>query len=169
MSRSLARRLRKESWTFSVNNEFARVIRHCATNRGEHGTWITEEMISAYETLHALGYAHSLEAWHEGELAGGIYGLRLGNLFFGESMYSARTDGSKIALSALVHVSKSENIKMIDCQLDSPHLHSLGMREISRTEFLGLLATGSEPAATMPDWQLGPQTATVLEQLRAEP
>jgi leucyl/phenylalanyl-tRNA--protein transferase len=168
MSRSLARRLRREDWTFSLNQEFSNVIKHCAVNRGEHGTWITSDMISAYENLHALGYAHSLEVWRDGELAGGVYGLRMGNMFFGESMFSVQTDASKIALSALTHVSLSEGISLIDCQLESPHLASLGMRELPRSEFLNLLAAGREPVTAMPDWKIPPKSATVLTELRSE-
>ncbi len=136
MSRSLARELKRGGWQISVNTCFEAVINGCASNRGRFGTWITPEMTAAYVRLHELGYAHSVESWHNGELAGGIYGIRLGNKFFGESMYTRITNGSKVAISGLIAACRDENIDMLDCQMSSEHLETLGMQEISRTEFL---------------------------------
>ena len=166
MSRSLSRRLRNESWEYSLNQDFANVIKNCANNRGEHGTWITNDMISAYQKMHELGYAHSVEAWCDGELAGGIYGLRIGNIFCGESMFSLHADGSKVALSALVHVCKEEQIELIDCQLESTHLESLGMIEIPRSHFLNLLRGDSAKPAQLLNWEFSRLPATELTYLR---
>ena len=139
MSRSLARFVRHQDWEYSLNQAFSSVIHSCAINRGEHGTWITPGMQVAYETMHDLGYAHSVESWYQGQLAGGIYGLRLGNIFFGESMYSGITGGSKVALSGLVNICLDAGIKLLDCQMASEHLKTLGMVEISRNKFLAQL------------------------------
>jgi leucyl/phenylalanyl-tRNA--protein transferase len=145
MSRSLSRRLRNESWEYSLNQDFA---------------------ISAYQRMHELGYAHSVEAWCDGELAGGIYGLRIGNIFCGESMFSLHADGSKVALSALVHVCKEEQIELIDCQLESTHLESLGMIEIPRSHFLDLLRGDSAKPAQLLNWEFSRLPATGLTYLR---
>ena len=166
MSRSLARQLRKEDWEYSLNENFATVIHACAENRDEHGTWITPDMLHAYQTLHEAGYAHSIETWRNGELAGGIYGLRLGNVFFGESMFSTLTDGSKVAISALVQLCKNERISMLDCQLESSHLATLGMVGISRDKFLSLLPDATANAQPLPNWQLVRQSAAPLSSLR---
>ncbi len=167
MSRSLARNLRRKNWSYSLNQAFTAVIHGCASGRGEHGTWITTDMMSAYESLHKLGYAHSVETWLDGKLVGGIYGLRLGQAFFGESMFSIAPDASKIAISALVQLCRDEHLSMIDCQLESPHLKSLGMRAIAREEFLSLLGNSIEPAKDLPDWQFKPRPASPLAQLRS--
>ncbi|MEC9375788.1 MAG: leucyl/phenylalanyl-tRNA--protein transferase [Pseudomonadota bacterium] len=166
MSRSLAKRLRNESWSFSLNKDFSNVICQCAKNRRDEGTWITSEMISAYQKLHHLGYAHSFEAWKNGVLAGGIYGIRLGGVFFGESMFSAAKDGSKVALSALVYSSKKNGIKMIDCQIESDHLQSLGMRALDRADFLAKLKKYVTHKKVMPNWHFSTQSAILLTQLR---
>lgn len=139
ISRSLARTLKRCGWQRTINKDFTAVINACATERGKFGTWITPAMISAYRELHRLGYAHSVEIWQGEELAGGIYGIRLGNKFFGESMFTRITDGSKVALSALAELCLQEGIDLIDCQVSSPHLETLGMREIPRSRFLPLL------------------------------
>ena len=132
--------LRGGGWEFSLNQDFARVIRACAADRGDYGTWITAEMQAAYVRLHQLGYAHSVACWFEGRFAGGIYGVRLGDKFFGESMVTTVTGGSKVAITALVHLCALEGIDLLDCQVSSPHLGTLGMKEISRAEFLDRLA-----------------------------
>jgi leucyl/phenylalanyl-tRNA--protein transferase len=155
LSRSLTRALRQGGWEYSVNHCFNEVIHGCANNRGADGTWITADMIAAYTRLHELGYAHSIESWYQGALAGGIYGIRLGKLFFGESMYSSVTNGSKVALSALVGLCPQVGIELIDCQVSSPHLVTLGMQEMSRQNFLQRLANNpkalTEFALATPD------------------
>jgi len=141
ISRSLAKVLRNRAYEVRFDSAFADTMAGCAAPRkGETGTWITGEMHEAYERLHRLGYAHSVETWIEGELAGGLYGVALGRVFFGESMFSRARDASKIALAALVALLKSAGFRLIDCQMRTPHLESLGAREISRRQFSRQLA-----------------------------
>ena len=139
-SRSLAKTIRNGGFEVVIDRNFAGVIDACAAPR-QHtpGTWITSEMRNAYLRLHRLGHAHSFETWRAGELAGGLYGVRLGGVFFGESMFSRERDASKVALAHLVAVCLSNNIAVIDCQLPSPHLASLGSRTIPRLQFQALL------------------------------
>jgi leucyl/phenylalanyl-tRNA---protein transferase len=140
VSRSLAKAVRNRPHEIRIDHGFAAVIAACAAPReGASGTWITDRMRVAYERLHRLGVAHSVETWIDGELAGGLYGVALGRVFFGESMFSRARDASKMALVALVERCRSEGIEMIDCQMHTPHLESLGAREIPRREFSGLL------------------------------
>jgi leucyl/phenylalanyl-tRNA---protein transferase len=140
VTRSLAKAMRNRPHEIRIDHAFGAVIAACAAPReGASGTWITERMREAYERLHRLGVAHSVETWIDGELAGGLYGVALGRVFFGESMFTRARDASKMALVALVERCKSEGIEMIDCQMHTPHLESLGAREIPRREFAGLL------------------------------
>jgi leucyl/phenylalanyl-tRNA--protein transferase len=166
VSRSLARTLRSGDWEFSLNQSFDKVIAGCAENRGEYGTWITAEMVEAYRAMHELGYAHSLESWFHGELAGGIYGIRLGNIFFGESMYSSVTGGSKVAISGLIQLCLDTGISLLDCQLASAHLATLGMEEITRNDFLAILETEIAGASACPNWVLPRSPAAPLADLR---
>ena len=139
-SRSLARTLRNGGFETSLDRDFTAVIDGCAAPRAASpGTWITSDMRAAYLTLHRLGCAHSLEVWQEGKLAGGLYGVRLGGVFFGESMFSAVRDASKVALARLTAVCLRNSIAVIDCQLYSRHLGSLGARTIPRAQFQRLL------------------------------
>ncbi|MGC1729411.1 MAG: leucyl/phenylalanyl-tRNA--protein transferase [Steroidobacteraceae bacterium] len=140
-NRSLAKTLRNGGFATTVDRDFAAVIDGCAAPRtASPGTWITSEMRTAYLELHRLGYAHSIEAWHHGVLAGGLYGVRLGGVFFGESMFSAARDASKVALAHLAQLCQRNSIVVIDCQLYSRHLGSLGARTIPRSRFQALLA-----------------------------
>jgi leucyl/phenylalanyl-tRNA--protein transferase len=140
VSRSLAKTLRNGQFRIAIDEDFSGVIDGCAAPRPHApGTWITPEMREAYLHLHRLGHAHSIEARHGGELAGGLYGVRLGGVFFGESMFSRVRDASKVALAHLVSVCGRNSIGVIDCQLASRHLTSLGARSIPRTQFLALL------------------------------
>jgi leucyl/phenylalanyl-tRNA--protein transferase len=139
-SRSLKRRLRRGEYVVTEDREFPAVIDACAADRGsELGTWITPQMRDAYVELAALGHAHSFEVWHQGQLAGGLYGVRVGRVFSGESMFSARVDASKVALAHLASRCPSLGIRLIDCQMPSAHLRSLGSRALPRSEFLGWL------------------------------
>ena len=139
-SRSLLKSLRNAGFTPGVNADFAGVIDGCAAPReSSPGTWITSEMRAAYLALHRLGFAHSIEVHQRGSLVGGLYGVRLGGVFFGESMFSRQRDASKAALSHLVALCRRNNIAVIDCQLPSRHLHSLGVRCIPRAQFQALL------------------------------
>jgi leucyl/phenylalanyl-tRNA---protein transferase len=139
-SRSLMKSLRNAGFTLGVNADFAGVIDACAAPRAASpGTWITSEMRAAYLALHRLGFAHSIEVHQRGSLVGGLYGVRLGGVFFGESMFSRQRDASKAALSHLVALCRRNNIAVIDCQLPSRHLLSLGVRCIPRAQFQALL------------------------------
>jgi leucyl/phenylalanyl-tRNA--protein transferase len=138
ISRRLARTLRSGRFRVSFNQQFPAVIRGCAEGRAE-GTWITPEMIGAYETLHECGWAHSIEVWYGAELAGGLYGVAVGGLFAAESMFSRRPDASKIALVHLVDQLRSRNFRLLDVQLATDHTLRLGAVEIPRTEYLARL------------------------------
>jgi leucyl/phenylalanyl-tRNA--protein transferase len=139
-TRSLAKRLRNGGFAASLDRDFAAVIDGCAAPRAASpGTWITSEMRSAYLQLHRMGCAHSIEIWRDGVLAGGLYGVRLGAMFFGESMFSRERDASKAALAHLVAVCRRNNLAAVDCQLPSRHLASLGARSIPRSQFQALL------------------------------
>ena len=141
VSRSLAKVLRNSAYEIRFDTVFQDVMRACAAPRpGQHGTWITDDMVNAYARLHSLGYAHSVETWVEGELAGGLYGIAIGGMFYGESMFMRRRDASKIALVQLVRQLATRGFGMIDCQMRTGHLASLGGREIPRTEFSQRLA-----------------------------
>jgi len=140
VSRSLRRTLARKHYEVRIDSAFEQVMRACAAPRhGQAGSWIHQEMIAAYTALHRMGYAHSVETWMDGELAGGLYGMAIGKMFFGESMFSRRTDASKIALAHLAAQLARWNFGMIDCQMNTAHLASLGAREIPRTEFIGRL------------------------------
>ena len=141
-TRSLAKRERNAGFEVSVDRDFASIIDACAAPRARDGggTWITPEMREAYLELHRRGIAHSVEARLAGELVGGLYDIRIGGVFFGESMFSRAPDASKVALSSLVRHSAESGIELIDCQLHSHHLASLGSRPLSRAEFLHRLA-----------------------------
>jgi len=140
ISRSLGKSLRNRSYEARFDSAFDEVMAGCAAPRkGEPGTWISGAMIEAYRGLYRLGYAHSVETWIDGELAGGLYGVAIGRVFFGESMFSHARDASKIALAALVAHLESAGFGLIDCQMRTRHLESLGAREIPRRRFSGLL------------------------------
>lgn len=149
VSRSLRRTLNRGRVRVTRNADFASVVHGCAEPRaGSPGTWIVPAMIDAYIELHRLGRATSFECWQDGALVGGIYGVHLGRVFFGESMFSRVTDASKVAL---VHAAAASDVELIDCQLSSPHLERLGAEEIPRRRFVALLAehgaTGRDHAA----------------------
>jgi leucyl/phenylalanyl-tRNA--protein transferase len=140
ISRSFAKTLRNRRYEIRFDSAFDQVMTGCAAPRkGEAGTWITAEMREAYLRLHRLGYAHSVETWIEGELAGGLYGVAAGRVFFGESMFARARDASKIALAALVAHIRSEGFALIDCQMRTRHLETLGARQIPRRRFSRLL------------------------------
>jgi leucyl/phenylalanyl-tRNA--protein transferase len=147
-SRSLAKRLRRGGLEASLDRDFAAVIDGCAAPRAASpGTWITAEMRAAYLLLYRLGTAHSIEISHGGVLIGGLYGVRLGGVFFGESMFSRERDASKAALAHLVAVCQRNGLAVIDCQLPSRHLLSLGARTIPRSQFQALLREHVDSAA----------------------
>ncbi len=146
VSRRLRRSYNQGQFSLSADRAFAQVIEACAGPRRDHdGTWITGEMKQAYIHLHELGIAHSVEVWLNDELAGGIYGLALGRVFFGESMFSYQSDASKIALVALCRQLQLWDYTLLDCQIANPHLLSMGAEEIPRIEFHHLLKTAIGP------------------------
>ena len=138
VSRSLHKTLNKKIFQVTFDRAFEEVICACASvhREGQSGTWITSEMQEAYINLHGLGFAHSVESWFEGELAGGLYGVSLGKAFFGESMFHRKTDASKVALVTLVEKLKSWNFHFIDSQMTTEHMTRLGAREVPRRIFL---------------------------------
>jgi leucyl/phenylalanyl-tRNA--protein transferase len=140
MTRSLSKTLRNAGFECRLDTAFSATIRACAApRRSGADTWLNEEMIESYEELHRLGYGHSIETWRNGELVGGLYGLQLDEVFFGESMFSRERDASKVALARLVEQCRTRGIELIDCQIASAHLAGLGAREISRHDFVSLL------------------------------
>lgn len=159
VTRSLRKTLRARRYEIRTDSAFRAVMQGCAAMRdGQNGTWITGGIIAAYVRLHELGLAHSVETWIEGELAGGLYGVALGRMFYGESMFSRRTDASKIAFVHLVRQLQRWGYGMIDCQMKTAHLASLGAREIPRGEFARRLAeliglAGRDGADTHEPWQ----------------
>ncbi len=146
VSRSLSKRARNSGLITRLDTAFDAVIRACAAPRtSDTGTWLTDEMIAAYQQLHAMGYAHSVEAWSGADLVGGLYGVCLGRVFFGESMFSRKADASKIALIRLVSECRRRGIVLIDCQVSSAHLQRLGSRSISREAFLAIVKEHCRP------------------------
>lgn len=156
ISRSLRRHLNSSTLTFTLDSDFETVIDACASPRDAlGGTWITEDMRTAYLRLHRLGYAHCLAVRQDGHLAGGVYGVQLGSVFFGESMFSTRTSGSKSALAALWVLAPTLGIELLDAQVESPHLMTLGARLISRPDFQERLDDLIREVTPQP-WPAGP-------------
>ena len=141
VSRSLAKSVRNKGYEVRIDTAFREVLSGCAgARRDGGGTWLGEDMRKAYSALHRAGYAHSVETWRKGELLGGLYGVALGRMFYGESMFSRATDASKVALVALVEELRARGFPLIDCQVQTPLLASLGAREIPRRAFLREIA-----------------------------
>jgi leucyl/phenylalanyl-tRNA--protein transferase len=139
VTRSLRQSIRKHEFESRIDHDFAAVMAACGDPQFRDGTWITDEMRAAYYKLHQLGYAHSVETWQRGTLIGGLYGVQLGKVFFGESMFSRVTDASKFALKCLCEHLIAQGVVMIDCQMATSHLLSLGAQLIPRTTFVTLL------------------------------
>jgi leucyl/phenylalanyl-tRNA--protein transferase len=156
VSRSLRKTLRRGRYQVTLDTAFDNVIRACADapRPGQTGTWITEDMVRAYRRLHRLGYAHSAEAWLDGELAGGLYGVSLGAGFFGESMFARADDASKVAFVTLVEQLRRWGIRLIDCQVHTEHLARFGADEVPREQFLARLAAALEQPTRSGRWQL---------------
>ncbi len=148
ISKSLRRTLNRRLFDVRINTAFAEVMQHCAEPRAkQNGTWITDEMRDAYAQLHRMGHAYSFETWCDGELVGGLYGVQIEHMFYGESMFTRVPDASKVALVHLIAYCKTQSIPLIDCQQDTPHMASLGARAIPRAEFKEWL----ERLTTTPD------------------
>ncbi len=141
ISKSMKTLLRRETFEFTINRDFSSVIKQCKEKerKGQDGTWIKNEVVEAYTVLHQLGYAHSAEVWCNNELVGGLYGVKLGKIFFGESMFSHKSNASKFAFIKYVEQLKVEGILLIDCQVYTEHLESLGAKMILREQFIHLL------------------------------
>lgn len=155
ISHSLKQVLRKRQYEIRFDTAFEQVMEGCSQPRaGQAGTWISPQMISAYTELHRIGVAHSVETWINGELAGGLYGVALGRVFYGESMFTRVSDASKIAFVHLVRQLQRWQFRVIDCQMNTAHLARFGAKEIARDDFIQLLAEGVPmPAVALP-WQL---------------
>ena len=141
VSRSLRKTINKDLFKVTIDKDFHSVISSCSAPRRQHGeirdeTWIHPEMIKAYDALHKAGYAHSVECWHQDQLVGGLYGIAIGSVFFGESMFSSMTDASKVAFVTFVRQLQEWGYKLIDCQVYTEHLASLGARLIPRNDFI---------------------------------
>ena len=155
VSRSLRKTLRQNTLTFTIDSAFDQVIAACAKPRSySEGTWISDDMQQAYCRLHQLGYAHSAEAWLNGELVGGLYGIALGKVFFGESMFHTYTDASKVVFVSLIEQLKLWGYQLIDCQVHSQHLESLGAINCERSEFISLLNRYCDEPADISAWHL---------------
>ena len=139
ISKSLKKHIRQKKPELSFNKAFPKVIRHCARWESDEGTWITEEMEEAYFNLHQLGFAHSVEVWEDNKLVGGLYGIAIGRCFFGESMFSLKPNASKVAFVALSQQLQQWGYTIIDCQVENPHLLTLGAKCIDRKDFLSIL------------------------------
>lgn len=173
ISRSLRKSLRNKRFTLTADTAFFDVIRACAAPRSySQGTWITEAMQQAYQQLHAAGYAHSIEVWQEGVLVGGLYGLAVGGCYFGESMFSRTNDASKVAFACLICHLQAHHFRLIDCQMMTPHLESLGATPLERSHYLhelreSLNATEHNSAYAAGPWRLDPHWQQQLEQAMA--
>lgn len=157
ISRSLRKTLRNKVFTISLDRAFAEVVEACSGPRPDDdnpGTWITHEMKQAYQQLHKLGAAHSVECWHNKQLVGGLYGVAIGQVFFGESMFTRRSDASKVAFVTLAQQLAGWGFGVIDCQIHSQHLESLGAETVDREQFTTLLDTFCEQQS--PVWQFDP-------------
>jgi leucyl/phenylalanyl-tRNA--protein transferase len=165
VSRSLRQAINRGIFRVTMDQAFDSVIRECASvHRKGHGdTWITEDMINAYINLHRTGHAHSVEAWSDGELSGGLYGVSMGSAFFGESMFTKVSNASKVAFVLLVNQLIKWNFTLIDCQVTTHHLKNLGAREIPRSDFLARLALALDAPSRQGIWKLD-VTAPVLEE-----
>ena len=163
ISRSLAKRLRNAGFRVTLDTAFRAVIESCAESRvragrTETGTWITRKMIDAYTELYELGLAHAVEVWLEDELVGGLYGVSLGRMFFGESMFSREKDASKVALSCLCKQMQQWDYLLIDCQVSNPHLVSLGAIELPRSEFVAKIEWNADQRTRQGSWSMETDT-----------
>jgi leucyl/phenylalanyl-tRNA--protein transferase len=167
LSHSLRKTIRSGRLRVSLDSCFAQVMEGCAAPRqGQHGTWITPEMSEAYRRLFDVGYAHSVEVWADQQLVGGLYGVAVGRMFYGESMFSRVSDASKVALVALVKQIERWGFPCVDCQMSTSHLFSLGAREVSRTTFLRLLRPLVRQAPVLSPWRFDADLLGKMDQNR---
>jgi leucyl/phenylalanyl-tRNA---protein transferase len=146
-SKTIEKMIKKEEFSFTINKSFSKVINNCKEVKrpGQDGTWITDEVEKAYTKMHELGYAHSAEVWKDAELVGGLYGIRIGKIFFGESMFSLVTNASRFAFTKYVDQLISEGVALIDCQVYTEYLESMGAKMIGRKEFIEIVGSNLEP------------------------
>jgi leucyl/phenylalanyl-tRNA---protein transferase len=163
IARSLRKRIKQQRWEIRADTAFRAVISACASalRPGQMGTWITPEIIDAYTALHECGNAHSVEAWRDGKRVGGLYGVAIGRMFFGESMFSHEPDASKVALAHLIAILRARAFPLIDCQQETEHLASFGARPIPRSAFADLVAGLVHSGAPGDPWTPEP-TSDVL-------
>ena len=163
--RSLRKRLRRSPYRLTLDTAFERVVEACAAvpRHGQTGTWITAEMMEAYSALFDLGFAHSVEAWDDNRLVGGLYGVSLGSCFFGESMFALASDASKLGFVKLVEQLARWNFDLIDCQVHTQHLERFGAQEWPRTRFLAALARGLANETRRGHWSFDPDTGEPSE------
>lgn len=155
-ARSLAKTIRKGTYTVTLNNAFKDVIEMCSSiPRHDNGTWITDDMVFAYKNMHSAGHAHSFEVWEGDTLIGGLYGVCVGGVFCGESMFSMKSNASKIAFHYLVKHLQAHGGDFIDCQMQTPHLQTLGCEEVPRSEFLERLLRARDTALAADTWSPG--------------
>ncbi len=161
IGRNVRRALRRDEFEIRIDTAFDRTICRCAEidRRGQRGSWINADMIRAYRLLHEMGFAHSVEAWHGGRLVGGLYGLSLGAVFFGESMFASRGDASKVAFVGLVGMLRSWDIRLIDCQIQTDLMASFGATEWPRARFLRELKAALQAPTRRGRWNLPPGRA----------
>ena len=160
ISRSLKKAIRKNHFTATYDQAFAHVMEACAQPRAKQiGTWINEDILDAYITLHRLGHAHSVEIWQQQRLVGGLYGIAIGRVFFGESMFSLESNASKAAFAFLGQCLKAWNYKLIDCQVSSEHMSSLGARDVPRPLFIKLLKRWCPLPPDKPAWSVASSTS----------
>lgn len=165
ISRSLRKTLRRGEFTVTLDQAFTDVVTACAQSRKDgRGTWITQEMFHAYARLHAQGYAHSVEVWRNEQLVGGLYGVSLGKIFFGESMFARASDASKVALVYLARQLERWQFALIDCQVQSAHLESLGAITIARDKFVEYMEIYATQATRQGQWQFDSDLAEMFRQ-----
>ena len=161
--------MRRSDAEIRFNTRFSKVIEQCAEPRpGQYGTWITPEIIAAYNRLHADGWAHSIEVWQGGALIGGLYGLSIGRVFFGESMFSRQSNASKFALYALSRYLQAQAFALIDCQVLSHHLTTLGASLMPRAEFADILQSACEPPEPFDAWPEEPLAVSEIDTIRVD-
>ncbi|MCW8087891.1 leucyl/phenylalanyl-tRNA--protein transferase [Sabulicella glaciei] len=169
LSRRLARTVRQGRFTITANREFPRVVALCAApRRGSFDSWINSEIAALFTAMHAMGHAHSVEAWQEGELVGGLYGVAIGGAFFGESMFSRATDASKVALVHLVARLRIGGFTLLDAQFTTEHLSQFGTVEVPRAEYKAALAAAVERDAAFPDTPEPERVAEEIARLRSD-
>jgi leucyl/phenylalanyl-tRNA--protein transferase len=165
ISRSLCKSIRNRGYEVRVDTAFAEVLAGCSgARRGQPGTWLLPEMRAAYLRLHQLGYAHCFETWQDDVLVGGLYGMAIGRMFYGESMFARATDASKVALAALADELAARGFPMIDCQMNTAHLASLGAREILRADFLRAVSALVNYAEPPGRWEISRRSNVQLEE-----